>query len=137
MPMDANDSLARFTVEQRKWVIARLLTTSDAAAARAIRVHPSTVCKWPEKPELDKAVADLLEDPKSQAMAILVNALAEAASVKVGGLRSKKEEVRQVAAEQIMDRVMGKATQRQEVSGPDGAPIMIVNWDDGGTEDPD
>jgi len=123
--MNTNGSLNGFTLEQRKWMIARLLTTSDAAAARAVGVHPSTVCKWAEKPEIDKAIADLLEDPKSQAAAILLDALAEAARVKVGGLRSRREQVRQATAEQIMDRVLGKATQKQEVSGPDGAGIPI------------
>ena len=114
--MNVNDSLSGFTLEQRKWMIARLLTTSDAAAARAIKVHPSTVCRWPEKPEIDKALERLLEDPKGQVMVILMDALAEAAKVKVSGLRSRREQVRQSAAEQIMDRVLGKSTQKQEVN---------------------
>ena len=30
---------------------------------------------------------------------------------------------------------MSQRVQRQEVSGPDGGPIVVVNWDDGGNTD--
>jgi len=34
------------------------------------------------------------------------------------------------ARQWISDYLMGKPVQRTEHSGPDGGPIMIVNWDD-------
>lgn len=120
MLMNANVALTQFSIEQRKWLIARLLLPSDAAAARAIGVHPVTVCKWPEKDDLDKALKALLEDPKAQALAILLDAAPEAAKVKTEGLRSRKEETRQSVADDILDRVLGKALQKVAPTDPTG-----------------
>jgi len=123
--MDANGSLNGFNIEQRKWIIARLLLPSDAAAARAIGIHPSTVCRWPEKDELDNAIKALLEDPKTQAMTILLDAVPEAARVKVSGLKSRREQVRQSASSDVLDRILGKPTQKQEIAGQDGGDLVI------------
>jgi len=127
--MIVNGSLNGFSIEQRKWLIARLLSTSDAAAARAIGIHPSTVCRWENKAELDGAIAELLEDPRNQAMAIFLDALPKAARIKVAGLNSRKEQIQQAAANDIVDRAMGKPMQKQEITGPDGGAVVVVNWD--------
>lgn len=123
--MDTNGSLNGFTIEQRKWIVARLLSTSDAAAARAVGVHPSTVCKWPEKGELDRTVEALLADPMAQALTMILDAVPEAARVKIDGLRSRKENVRQSSASEILDRVIGRPRQKMEHSGPEGEAIRI------------
>lgn len=123
--MDTNGSLNGFTIEQRKWIVARLLSTSDAAAARAVGVHPSTVCKWPEKDELDRTVEALLADPMAQALTMILDAVPEAARVKIDGLRSRKENVRQSSASEILDRVIGRPRQKMEHSGPEGEAIRI------------
>ena len=39
------------------------------------------------------------------------------------------------ARQWLSDYLMGKPLQRQEVSGPGGGPIVVVNWDDGGDTD--
>ena len=133
MLMNVNGLLNGFSIEQRKWLIARLLTTSDAAAARAIGVHPSTVCRWPEKAELERAIAELLEDPQNQAIAIFLDALPKAARIKVGGLGSRKEQIQQAAASEIVDRVMGKPTQKQEIETGE-VTIRVVYGPDGKAE---
>lgn len=124
--MSANDSLNGFTIEQRKWIVARLLSTSDAAAARAVGVHPSTVCKWAEKPELDETIEALLADPMAQALTMILDAVPEAAKVKIAGLNSRKENVRQSSATEILDRVVGKPRQKMEHSGPEGEAIRVL-----------
>lgn len=127
--MDANDPLSGFSVEQRKWVIARIMASSDAGAARAIGIHPTTVCRWQNKEALDAAVSVMLEDPRKQVLAALADAMPKAARVKIAGLDSHNEALRQNAATDILDRGLGKPTQRQEVSGPEGGSI-VVKWDD-------
>jgi hypothetical protein len=120
-----NDLLRDATPEQRRWVWARLQEASDADAARRAGVHPATVCRWPNKKQLDEVVAILLNDAIEAARAILADALLEAVQVKVMGLRSRNEPIRQNAATEIIDRVLGKPSQRQEITGDDGGAIIV------------
>ena len=76
--MNVNELPTEWTPEQRKWVIARLKLTTDAAAARVAGVHPATVCRWSNKDELDAKVKELLDHPLEQAMTILADAVPEA-----------------------------------------------------------
>ena len=39
------------------------------------------------------------------------------------------------ARQWLSDYLMGKPVQRSEISGPEGGPIVVVNWDDGGNTD--
>lgn len=122
-----DDLLQDATIEQRKWVIARLSHNSDLRAAQAVGLHRNTVGSWPNKAKLDEAVMLLLTEPREAALAIIQDALTEAARIKAEGLKSKKEEVAQSAASEILDRVLGKPTQRQEVTGANGGPIETNN----------
>lgn len=124
--MDINGRLTGFSVEQRKWVMARILATSDAEAARAVGVHPATVCRWPNKPELDAVVDDLLMDTAKQALNIILDAVPEAAAVKVAALKSRKENIKQSAASEILDRALGKSVQRQDVSVSGSVTMQVV-----------
>ena len=126
---NVNDFLAEIKHEQRKWIIERLQTTSDAAAARNIDISPSTVCRWENKAELDWAVAELLKDPQQQALEILTVAVVGAARAKLEGLKVKHddgtEHWHQGVATEVLNRVLGAPVQRSEVSGPQGGPIEI------------
>lgn len=121
--MSVNDWPSGATAEQRKWIIARLSATTDAAAARAVGVHPSTVCRWKNKAALDEAVDQLLQAPKEQALILITEAVPDAARIKIGALRSRRDQTRQAGATEILDRVLGKAKQSSEISGPGGGPI--------------
>jgi mannose/fructose/N-acetylgalactosamine-specific phosphotransferase system component IIB len=112
-----NQLLENATPEQVKWVLARLVQKTDALAAKEIGMHPSTVCRWPNKADLDKAVMLYLRQPIDAALSILQEAAVDAAVVKVGGLKSKKDTIRQSAATEILDRNIGKPKQTQEVEG--------------------
>jgi len=59
--------------------------------------------------------------------------------VKVKGLDSVDEALRQRVASEIIEWEMGKATQRQEVSGRDGGPLKVQyinDWRDPFTNAP-
>lgn len=124
--MDTNDWLTGCSVEQRKWVMARLLARSDAEAARAVGVHPTTVCRWPNKAELDAAVDALLMDAATQAVNMLLGAAPEAAAAKVAALKSRRDSVRQQAATEILDRTLGKARQVQDVNLSGAVTMEVV-----------
>ena len=72
---------------------------------------------------MDRLADDLHIERRIQAELILAQALPQAALVKVDGLKEKDARVRQDAASDILDRGLGKATQRQEITGKDGGPI--------------
>lgn len=112
-----NQLLENATPEQVKWVLARLVKKTDAEAAKEIGMHPSTVCRWPNKADLDKAVMLYLRQPIDAALNILREAAVDAAVLKVEGLKSKKETIRQSVATEILDRNIGKPKQTQEVEG--------------------
>ncbi len=114
-----DDLLRGFTPIQRRWVIARVLARSDAQAAREVGVHKSTVSEWPNKEQIDAAVDAMLEKPLEQARAIMEDAIPEAARVKIAGLKSRNEFVRQGAATDLLDRGLGKPMQpvHQEIAG--------------------
>ena len=124
-----NDFLAGVKHEQRKWVIERLQTKSDAAAARNVGINPTTGCRWENKPLLDWAVTELLKNPQEQAVEILTVAVVGAARAKLEGLKIKKEDGtetwHQGIATEVLNRVLGTPVQRSEVSGPKGGPIEI------------
>lgn len=79
-----------------------------------------------EQQRLEELANELHAAAKLRAVQILDEALVEAAQVKTGGLRSRNETVKQNAATEILDRGLGKPTQRQEVTGSDGGDVKIV-----------
>jgi hypothetical protein len=123
LPRSTNEIPEATTPEQARWVLWRLVTKTDQEAAKKTGVHPSTVSKWENKADLDAAVLRLLSSPTEAVMAILHDAAIAAAQVKVAGLGSKSESVRQGAATEILDRNIGKPMQKQEISGPEGGPL--------------
>jgi len=120
MLLDANEILGKATPEQAKWVMKRLGFNTDRAAAKAVGIHPTTVSRWDNKAELDRAVHLLLAEPREAALSILKDAVIEAATVKVDGLQKMGK---QAQATEILDRVLGRPMQRQEVTGADGGPM--------------
>jgi hypothetical protein len=102
--------------------MARLVARTDKEAAKRVGVHPTTVSRWDNKADLDLAVNLLLKEPREAALAILTEAVIDAATIKVEGLAKGGK---QQAATEILDRVLGRPMQRQELTGKGGAPIML------------
>lgn len=112
-PRNVKEILAQATPEQVRWVTARLVTKSDQEAAHKVGVHPSTVSKWPNKAELDRAVNLLLQDVAEATALILKQAAPEAARALVESLRDPKTRVPSATA--ILDRTGFAARQQHEV----------------------
>lgn len=116
--------LSGLTTDQIRYVVARQDVSTDKAAAKQIGVSPDAVSRWKyEKVPIDEAVRLMALDGLVMALHIRKRNLAKAMAVKVAGLNSDDEKVRQGVATEVIEWEMGKATQRKEHSGPDGGPI--------------
>lgn len=102
-------------------------------AAEAIGLQPDTVYRW--NGDLD-AVIDFMRNEAAAAALGIVTANAGKAAMVIGGLLdSDDENIRLRAGQDVLDRTMGRATQRQEVTGSGGAPLEIVYVNDWRSED--
>lgn len=108
---------------QRRYAVAMLDSKSKKEAAESIGIKPNTVYNWNDK--VDIVIAFLQDQRRDAVMEILIQEAVKAAMVKVEGLSSFDEIRRQDAATEILDRILGRPTQRSEVSGPDGGPLTV------------
>ena len=118
--------LARLTVDQIRFVVARQEFATDKEAAHEIGVKPDTVYQWKHRGSpIDESVRLMALDGIVVASELLRRNLAKAAAIKVAGLDSDNEKMRQDVATEILDREMGKPTQKQEIAGQDGGNLVI------------
>lgn len=122
----------QLTIDQLRFVTARMNVSTDKEAALAIGVRPDTISEWKRNGvPIDEAVKLLIHDGLVLSRTILRRSVAEAAAVKRAGLYSDDEKVRQGAASEILDRELGRAMQRQEVTGT----VILKSDDDAGPFD--
>ena len=118
--------LGQLSTNQKRFIIARQEFSTDKEAAQSIRISPDTVKNWKYNgAPIDEVVDLMANDGVVMALHLRRKALAKAMAVKVAGLDSDEERTRQHVATEIIEWEMGKATQRQEVSGPDGGTLVI------------
>lgn len=103
----------------------RLAARSDQEAAHKVGVHPSTVSRWSNKADLDRAVNLLLQDVVEATVLILKQAAPDAARALAESLRDPKSRVS--AATAILDRTGFAARQAVELTGKDGGPIEVAD----------
>lgn len=84
-----------------------------------------------ERDLLERLASELHYAQRAQSELLLEQAAVKATLVKIEGLESRKEVVRQDASTEILDRVHGKPKQRQEVTGDGGGPIVVQIIDQG------
>lgn len=116
--------LAQLTTDQIRFVVARQECSTDTDAAKAVGLSRSTVAHWPDV--VQDAVRLMALDGAATASHVRRRNLAKAMLVKVRGLDSVDERIRQSVATEIIEWEMGKATQRQELTGADGGAIVVV-----------
>jgi hypothetical protein len=118
------DIIQRLSVDQIRFVTLRQEFSSDKETAEELDISPSTVKNWKyDGVPINQAVKLMVFDGLIVAAEIRRRSLAKAMLVKRAGLESDDERVRPGAATEIIEWEMGKATGRQEISGPGGAPI--------------
>lgn len=122
--------LRELTNDQIRFVVARTNISTDKEAAESVLLNPRTVISWKTHgAPIDEAVRLMVHDGMVTALELRRRSLAQAMAVKIAGLESRSEKTRQSVATEIIEWEMGRATQRNEVSGKDGGVIRLV-WDD-------
>jgi len=111
---------------QRRFAIAMIGASSKKEAAQAIGISPNTTYGW--NGVIDEVVELLLTHSADSAMSIIEAEAPRAAMIKSSGLDSDNEKIRQDAASEILDRNLGKPTQRQEVTGKDGSDLNVITY---------
>lgn len=110
------------------YVLERSRTTNDTQALHAAGIARSTFYRWPEerRAELLELAQQIKRQMRLRALMVLEAAVEEAARAKVEALHGKDARARQQAASEILDRVLGKPTQRQEVEHGGGQIEFVI-----------
>jgi hypothetical protein len=114
------------------YVMARSRVSSDRQAYLDAGISRQTFYGWPteERERLNDIAQQLKRAGAVRALMILHDAAEEAAQVKVEGLRSRNERVKQDVATEILDRNLGKPNQpvSQDISGEVSIGITPVDY---------
>jgi hypothetical protein len=121
-----DDILKQLTITQLRFIVARNESKSDREAAEMIGISPSTVKGWDNKAQVDEAIRLMLFDGIVMARTLRRRNLAKAMAVKVAGLNSVDEKLRQSVATEIVEWEMGKAQGSVDVTSK-GEQIQYVN----------
>jgi uncharacterized protein YecA (UPF0149 family) len=100
---------------QRRFVVASLEFPTKKEAALAIGIEPDTVYRWPNI--VDKAIELAHEETRETAIGMLAESLTKSVMVKIAGLDSDSEKIRQDVATEIIDRLLGRAAQPMTHTG--------------------
>lgn len=123
------------TVKQRAYIGNRVALMNVTDAAKAAGIVVSTVQRWPAM--IDEAIDMLSIAAVFAAKSMLENAVIKAALVKIGGLDSLDEAVKQRAATEILDRVLGKAVEHKMIGGEIMNAIATKTYQASDEFDPD
>ena len=117
--------LGELEFDQLRFLVQRLEVSTDKEAAERIGYDPKTVSKWKGRGyPIDEALRLLASDGVIVAAEILRRKAGKAAATKTAGLDSDDEDMRQAVASEILDRVLGKATQKQEMDVTSGGEVI-------------
>ncbi len=108
---------------QRRFVVHMNEYSSKKDCAKALNIPVRTTYCWPDI--VDKAIEMYQDHVSDVATIILADSISKAALVKVAGLDSEDERIKQMSATEILDRYFGKAKQRTEHTGEAGGPVVI------------
>lgn len=117
------DVFSKLSVDQWRYITARIENPSFSkrAAAEHIGISENTVYGWDKY--VDEAYQLAVLNIHHAAMEQRKQALMKAIAVKVSGLDSPDETIRQKVATEIIESELGKAAQRTEITGANGGAI--------------
>jgi hypothetical protein len=116
---DLDRLLSGLTMNQIRFIIARQECSTDKEAAEAINITPDTVYHWKsrDKVPINEVLQAMAADGLVTALHIRRRALDKAMLVKVAGLDSENEHIRQRSSTEIIEWETGKANQPIEHKG--------------------
>lgn len=113
-PDRITEIINQLTVNQLRFIVARLESDTDKEAATKIGLDNGTVSRWPERELIRECITIMAMQAAQGARAVLQRNAIKAALVKAKGLDSDDPKIAQEAANQILSWVIGKPTQRNE-----------------------
>jgi hypothetical protein len=115
--------------KQLAYVISRSKSVSTAEALRNANLGKNVYYKWTEEEReyLEEVAYKLQRENAVRAMMILQDAAVKAAEVKVSGLNDRDSRIKQSVATEILDRTVGKSTDKLDVTSG-GEPIVQVEY---------
>lgn len=113
--------MARLSKDQLRFIIAIQDYPSKKEAAEAIGIKPDTVYRW--NGDIEEAVRLFALDRIETARQMRVMNLIKAMAVKIAGLDSDDEALRQKVATEIIEGELGKAS--QPLTGEGGGPLTV------------
>jgi len=123
------------------YVLARSKVTSDKAGYEAAGVSKSAFYSWTteRREDLNNRAQALKKNRAIAAELIFIDALEKAAQLMVNQLDSDKEHIAQSAAKDILDRAMGSAVRKVDVTsgGEKLPPIRFIEVEVEPDDDPD
>jgi hypothetical protein len=123
--------LDKLSDQRLDYVMARSRVNSDSRGHKDAGVSHASFYLWPanEREHLNALAQRVKRENAFRAMRILQEAVEEAAKVKVSGLKSRDERVKQGVATEIIDRIAGKAPDKVELT-VDRILVTLVGEDD-------
>ena len=106
----------RLDERETAYVLARSECVSNSEALRKCGFSQGWLSKR-DIEDLNSRADSLRKDKAIRASMLLADAVEEAARVKVAGLKSRDDRVKQAVATEIIDRELGKVLQRTELTG--------------------
>lgn len=97
-----------------RYVTARLQIPEKSAAAKSVNILPATMFKWPDY--VERAVTLIAQQQLDTARHLLEHTLVRAMMVKIAGLDSPKEQVRQAVATEIIEWNLGRPRQQTDLA---------------------
>jgi len=116
-PKRLEDLLKSFSTVQLRFIAARPYFTSDKDTAKYLNIPYLTIRSWNNKQEINEALRLMAQDGVVVATEIFRRNVTKAAQEIADELDHKSVGVRHTAATDILDRIMGKATQPVELYG--------------------
>lgn len=127
--------LQQLTPNELDFVMARSSHNSVKDACKEAGLSQSTVYGWDNREELEQMALELRLDRHVEVELKLRDALPEAVQTIIDGLKERHYDTKFKSAVEILDRTLGKPTQKQEVSGKiDGEMVINLSWDIEGDE---
>ena len=109
------------------YVLERAEVNSATEACKNAGISRPLYYKWgkEERDYLDGIALELKRETGLRAKLILSGATKEAAEVKVKGLTNRDERIKQGAATEILDRMLGKPVQKQAIEHEVVKPVVV------------
>ena len=112
---------------QLDYVLARAEVSTDKAGYLDAGIHKTTFYDWSKETReyLNGLARELKLEVALKAKLVLRAATKEAAEVKVKGLTNRDERIKQGAATEILDRMLGKPVQKQAIEHEVVKPVIV------------